>query len=536
MFNRRIQIQNYAAVEPEELTPTSDKLFYSVIFGGVFLFFIITYPYRDISIPSLGLAMGGLLGMLGLMSISWAKPQDYWASIVFCIYIPFSGQYPGDFNNLLMGVNMTNLLLIPVILQWAMQRGHLNEPLFRFHAVDLPILLFCVLSSVSVLRVGIQEGSADFVDQFIRLKRWLTPFAVYFLYVNMHRSDRGVRYMVITLCTAMTAISILTMKESFDIGPGGSWDKIRIKGVLGQTNATGAFFVYYSLVFLGIFLCSWRKRRFWLLLIPFLMCGRALSLANSRGGLIAFALAILATFFFHSKRLFLIGLTFVILGITFPQFLPETISGRLIYGTFKPPASSFELENQTLGDISFQQEADKSVIQTMDASSQGRMRIWTAGIKLFKARPWFGWGYGEFPRHIGIYDPYIASMDPHNLYLSIASEMGVFALVAFLFILMFVMRSCLNVYHRSRENFMRAVGLAGVGMVSGLASANFFGSRLDTVELTAYFWILSAIIVQYDTELRAQHDASLAWKGKLIVNPWGRDEEEEEEEEEIPIF
>jgi O-antigen ligase len=541
-MGRKIRVNNYSTMESEELHPPSDRVFYSAIFGGVFAFFIITYPYREVYIPTIVLAAIGLFGMGLLTFLAWSRPQEYWASIAFVIYIPFSGEYAGDFNEMLTGFNLTNIIMIPIFVQWVMQRSHMGEPLLRFHKADIPILMFCVLSSMSLFQVGISQGESNFISELVRLKRWLTPFAVYFLFVNMARNERGVRYLVITICTALTAIAILTMKESYDIGPGGTWDRIRVKGVLGQSNATGAFFVYYTLIFLCFFLSYWRERRAWLLLIPFLLCGRALTLANSRGGMIAFTLATLLTLFIKSKRLFLVGILMIYLGLQFPEYLPETISGRLIYGTFKPMVSGREKAKSEEDEIVFPGEQEsgfiteqKEIVANMDASAQGRMAIWKAGYQLFLEKPWFGHGYGEFPRQVGRYNSWAGMRDPHSTYLGVAAEMGIFALIALIGIILFILRASLHVYRRGRDEFMRAVGLAGAGMVMGVASANFFGSQFDTTELTAYFWVLSAIIVQYSSEIRAQDKAVARPHDRLMVDPW-REEEEEEEEETIRMF
>jgi O-antigen ligase len=519
--NATIRIHNYTVAEMGEADAfrrPDDRVFYTAIFTGVFLLFIVTYPYRDIRIPSGILAAIGFLCVVSLTAVSLLRPQYYWASIAFCIYIPFSGLYPGDFGQLILGINFTNILMIPLVLQWAMQRPYLNEPLVRRHAPDLSLILFCVLSSISVLRVGMEEGNSDFFEQFVRLKRWLLPFLIYFIYVNIARNEKGVRYLIVALCTALTAIAILTMKESFDIGPGGSWDKIRIRGVLGDPNSTGAFFVYYTLIFLGFFLCNWRDRRYWLLLIPFLLCGRAMTLANSRGGIIAFTLATLATLWIRSKWLFVAGLAIVLVGLKFPQYLPETISGRLIYGTVQPLPTQVET-----GDA-----VEQPLVERLDASAQGRLAIWSAGMRLFLEKPWFGHGYGEFRKKVGYYDPMVGWRDPHSAYLGIAAEMGVFALFFFVLTLLLVLRSCLHVYAHAADSFMRSVGLAGAGMMMGVLSANFFGSRLDTTELTAYLWILAAIVVQYDRELRIRDRERVARRGRIVVDPWQEEAEEEE--------
>ena len=514
MNTQRIRVQSYSLSDAKELHPLADRYFYGAIFLGVFVFFAITYPYRDISFPSPFLAMVGLVTVAGLTLASWLRPQYYWACIAFCVYIPFSGEYAGDFGGNMLGLNFTNILMVPIILQLLMQRNYLNTPWVRLHTPDLPLLCFCILSSVSLMRGAIEQGTPYATVMVIGLKRWLFPFLIYFVFVNLARSERGVKHLLMAICTVLTAIAILAMKESYDIGPRGTWDSMRVQGVLGQANSTGTFFVYYTLIFLGFFLCYWREKRYWLLLIPFLVCGRALTLANSRGGLIAFTVAFLATLWFRSKRLFLIGLTVVVVGSIYPQYLPETISGRL-FTTIRPEPDGVDVDTPGEGSL-----ADR-----LDKSARGRLAIWTAGIQMVEDKPLMGFGYGEFPRRIGSYDVLVAGRDPHNTYLGIAAEMGLVALFFFLLSLFLILRSCLRVYRHAPDRYMRSVGLAGTGMLLGVLCANFFGSRLDTTELTAYLWILSAIIVQYDTELRAKAAALRRSPRRLVVFPWIRDEE-----------
>lgn len=501
-----------------------DKHIYAFIVGGVGIFFFMTYPYRDISVPSEVLGLFGLMVLLSLIVSSWLRPQYYLASIAFCIYAPFSAEYPGDFGRDILGMNFTNILVVPLLLQWLMQRTLLGERWFHFHAPDMPLLLFMLLSGLSLFRGAIAYGDVYFQGTAIELYRWLLPMALYFIFANMARNERGVKHIVVTICIAIVAIAILAMKESYDIGPGGTWDRQRIKGVLKQPNATGAFFVYYTLIFLGFFLCNWRSRRAWWLVIPFLICGRAMTLANSRGGLIAFALAILGIFFVRSKILFLFGLGAVVYFSYFPQYLPETISGRLMT-TVRAEPEPGEYENPV--DVQH-----VPIVRRLDRSAQGRVRIWAAGIKLVKQRPWIGHGYREFPRRIGAIDPNVAGRDPHNTYLGIAAEMGLVAMVAFILTLLLILKSCLHVYHHAPDMFMQSVGLAGVGMCMGVLSANFFGSRMETMELTAYFWILSAVIVQYSRELRLRQRLQEGYYESILVDPWEEEAEEEEEEEE----
>lgn len=514
--------------EQEHRSP-SDRMFYGLILGGVFTFFALSYPYRIIHIPSVLLAVPALIVIMLMMASAYFRPHFYLASIIFCIYIPFSGKYVGDFGGKLpLGINFTNMLFVPLLMQWLIQRNQLRAPLVRYHAPDIPLFIFCFLSSIAVLRVGIEHGNAGFGMQVIRVKRWLLPFLIYFIFVNTKRNEKGVRYLIVTICMTLTAIAILIMKESFDIGPGGSWDRIRVHGVLGNSNNSGAFFVYYTPIFLGLFLHYFRYAwTSWLLLIPLLLCARAMTLTNSRGGMIAFILAILATTWFRSKLLFSVGVLAIILAYYNPQFLPETITGRLgstIRDTQKP--TLFTTYNDGYFDT---ENVPSSPVESsrLDASADGRRRIWIAGFKMFMDKPWFGYGYGEFPKHVGEFDSFAAFRDPHNTYLGIAVEMGVFALFFLLVTLLFLLRSFLRVYHHTSDLFMRSLGMAGIGMMMGFLCSNIFGSRMDTVELTAYFWVVSAIIVQYDRELAQKMRDEVGWQNILVPDPWKKNEEEE---------
>ena len=51
-------------------------------------------------------------------------------------------------------------------------------------------------------------------------------------------------------------------------------------------------------------------------------------------------------------------------------------------------------------------------------------------------------------------------------------------------------------YRRSRDPFFRAMALGWLGGLSGLLVANMFGSRLNSEEISSYFWILCSLIMR----------------------------------------
>lgn len=74
-----------------------------------------------------------------------------------------------------------------------------------------------------------------------------------------------------------------------------------------------------------------------------------------------------------------------------------------------------------------------------ESTANDRLVIWDAGMQMIQARPFGGWGYGDYSRYAGqfqrrVYN-YVAAYAhaSHNSYIAIAAELGVPALLIFFF-------------------------------------------------------------------------------------------------------
>jgi len=68
----------------------------------------------------------------------------------------------------------------------------------------------------------------------------------------------------------------------------------------------------------------------------------------------------------------------------------------------------------------------------LDASNELRLRVWKAGMVMFLEHPIVGVGAGQFPTAYGMaLTRHEAWMNPHNLLLQVACELGIVGLVAF---------------------------------------------------------------------------------------------------------
>jgi putative inorganic carbon (HCO3(-)) transporter len=273
----------------------------------------------------------------------------------------------------------------------------------------------------------------------------------------------------------MIIVALMAIKDYIDIGEVSRLEKARVGSIAEQPNMLAAFFVYYMFLFAGFMLVYWNNFRYWFLFFPFLACFRGIQVTFSRGGYVAFIAAALVIAFFRSKILFAFIAFILIFALLNPQFLPKGIHYRM--------ASTFK-DKQVFA---------QSVEEIVDKSSQRRIEACKGGIKMVKEHLLFGVGYGLFPYLIPRYAP-VRHMDAHNTYILIAAEMGIPALLAFLLVLFIILKNTRKLYIKTNDKFLKALALGFLGSIGGVFVANIFGGRLDTQEVSSYFWILAALI------------------------------------------
>ncbi len=99
----------------------------------------------------------------------------------------------------------------------------------------------------------------------------------------------------------------------------------------------------------------------------------------------------------------------------------------------------------------------KSSFNPEETSNEGRIFIWTQTFKSLTEHPLLGVGVGNFPVVLG-QDVSLAKAgsSAHNLYLNIAAEMGIPALIVFLLLLFELLRRSFLVFLNTRDQFLRS--------------------------------------------------------------------------------
>ena len=418
---------------------------------------------------------------LSLRDLALALEDVEMLLFIFLLYIPFQKVLPGDFGGAAKAVNFTNALLILLLLGWltrivAVEKSWTAK---RASGTGLMLVLFLAISSLSMAVAALRETGTMRYAILADLKRWLMPFAVYFLVTATVRSPATIKRMFLAVLVTTAVIGLLGVKQFWmDMGGGtrSNLEGIRIAVTSGPSNL-GALFAYYLPYFVALWISNFQKARYWLLLAPLVWCMDSLRTTFSRGALVAFLAACLAVIWRKSKLAFVVLAAVSVLAVQGHRLhLPYSIFGRMTttYRADRP--------GDTLTD-------------KLDTSSQKRITIWHGGADMMKEHPLFGVGYGHFPREIGGYRPSVANMDPHNNFLKIGTEMGIPALAVFVLLLLMCFYKGWRLYGRVEDPLVKAILLGYCGSVVGLIVANLFGSRLDSAEISTQFWAMTGAVV-----------------------------------------
>ncbi|MCM8773779.1 MAG: O-antigen ligase family protein [Candidatus Omnitrophica bacterium] len=455
---------------------------YFIIAGIISCFFALLVA-KDISLPPLLIIILGFVGLGFIFFRGMDKPQI--PLLILTCYIPFSKILVGDFGTNFRALNFTNILTIIILIGWFLKSQRENLPFWEESPLNKLIYLFIFLGFLSVVHAFGWVGENAFLI-FIDFKRWVTPIIFFFLAYNIVRDKNVCKAVIYTMTFVIFLAGVMAIRDYMNFGvSASSLEKARIGGITAQPNQLAAFFVYYMFLYAGFILTYYNNFRSWLLLLPMAVAFRGIMVTFSRGGYVAFACGGLGLSFFRSKLLFILSTAGLVFMIMNPQFLPAGIRYRMNMTIEEKDYVSSELE------------------ENLEPSSARRIEAWRGGIAMIKDKPLFGVGYGLFPYFLPRYNPNIQEMDAHNSYLIIAAEQGLPTLIVFLSIVFLLFRYSNWVYRNTKDKFYKAVSLGFLGGLSGLLVANIFGSRLNSTEISGYFWILAGIIMRiYRNEIQ----------------------------------
>ncbi len=337
---------------------------------------------------------------------------------------------------------------------------------------DIFILLFLISACVATIL------SVDTVGGFGILRAYfIEPILLFYSLIYTGRRF-GFWFIIYSLIGSAVWLSVLGVLQqitgSFSLAPNEILQG-RISGVYNSANALALYVGPVALLSLSIFL---RKRQ--RLQLPFLVLFGILALVifwtKSRGGLVALSGSSLLLFLtFLSTKMKAISRIWLVLPVLF-----VLLAGLFYYQVYLTYNSMPTVLNQTTvpGD-----------------TLQIRYFIWLGTISLLKEHPVFGAGLNGFKilygqkYHLPQYDEQFQY--PHNLVLTLWSELGILGLFTFLLLIV----NCFSLLFRkvlSSSEYILGVGtlaMLSFWMIHGLVDVPYFKN-----DLSIEFWIIVVLI------------------------------------------
>ena len=202
------------------------------------------------------------------------------------------------------------------------------------------------------------------------------------------------------------------------------------------------------------------------------------------------------------------------LKIRFKTLLIVFVSILVFFFTFQNQIFMKLEENSEQSSADFATHISSMSNITSDASNLERINRWSCAIRMFKEKPFFGYGPGTY---MFKYAPFQLNKDrtiistnsgdggnAHSEYLGPLSESGVFGLITILIIISTVLYTAINTYTRLNDKRLKAIVLAAIVSLVTYYTHGFLNNFLDTDKLSVPFWGFTAMIVAIDIYSRNQ--------------------------------
>ncbi len=323
---------------------------------------------------------------------------------------------------------------------------------------------------------------------------FVVPF--YFVAVPMFRNKKNIHRFLWLYMVALSGVVVYTLirhaAHGFD-EEAGHWV---MSPFYNDHTAYGAALALYLPVLAGYLFypgLSFYKK---MLTLPFLV------------------LFIVAVIFSYTRAAWLgigiagVVLLLVLLHIRFRWVMVGVVVLVAMGFVFYQPIMDRMEKNRQNSSTNMEQHLQSMTNVSSDASNMERLNRWASAIRMFKQRPWLGWGPGTYQF---VYAPFQLARErtvistnlgdrgtAHSEYLGPLSEEGVLGLLSVLALFGYAVYLGLMLHHRAEDKEVRVLSLIiTLGLVTYFVHG-FLNNFLDTDKLSVPVWGFMAILVALD--------------------------------------
>lgn len=293
----------------------------------------------------------------------------------------------------------------------------LNKPIIFTRNIKLVVFIIFVYVFEGMLHALFLLIDSNDIMPLVSSIRFYKP--MFFLIIGVFIAHCEKKFIVnfdTNMIFSTLIVSILLIISTFlDSGfPNSMWGKyILFQDIYGFPNASMSFFAFLSLFLLAQYLRT--KSILYGAVYVLLALNIVLSLSRSSTIVLIIGTIILGSLFRSAKQVILyVAITFLcVVSVLFIlKDLPEF-------------ENTFELVNDRI---------QRTLGNTENDATSGRMQIWKETIRIIMDKPFFGYGFEPFSNFLVDYDT------PHQQYLEVLYKTGIIGFLMYSFIVLFMLR------------------------------------------------------------------------------------------------
>lgn len=183
------------------------------------------------------------------------------------------------------------------------------------------------------------------------------------------------------------------------------------------------------------------------------------------------------------------------------------ITGIMLLLSWNQLILTLERNNQDSSDELAEHVESISNVST-DASNLERLNRWSSAWRMFKERPFFGWGPGTYvfqyaPFQLSYQKTIISTNagengNAHSEYIGPLAEQGFIGTISFILLIIAIYYRGSLLYHNLPKGELKSLVLASLLGLFTYVVHGFLNNYLDTDKLSVPFWGMIAIIVAID--------------------------------------
>jgi O-antigen ligase len=351
------------------------------------------------------------------------------------------------------------------------------------------LVIFIAFNIVSVLfSVNLALSMRGFLGKTLKF------IGIYFVVVEVINNNNRLRGLLISIIASVVLIIIDAGFQYFkgvDFLRGYVWMPLRAS--FSTRNGFSAWLIVIIFLLLGLLISkrnisvnrNINRALKSLLLILVVLSVLCLLATFVRGAWFAFLIAILLTVSFIFRKISLknkliylsIGLSLLLIFLILPQPIKSKIT--------------------TIGRINFKTSGTinariKSTVSVTEPGVNIRLKLWKEAARIIKDYTFFGCGLNTYSIVAKRYRSFEGGgIYPHNSYLQMVAETGLFGLCAFLWVLLVFFNTGIR-YLNKKEDYL-VLGLLS-SILAFLIHA-FFDNHLYSLQLVVLFWFILGLTV-----------------------------------------